>query len=83
MPAPTPQEATQHVARVWNEMERLKQRFQQRPKDEKKRLSALERLLPKLKRLTKSLADSAVALSDDEQKLLESLKSPAPAPKSN
>jgi hypothetical protein len=83
MPVPTEQEAKQHVARVWNEMGRLKERFQQRPKDEKKRLSALERLLPKLKRLTKPAADAGVAISDDEQKLLDSLTAAASPPKAN
>jgi hypothetical protein len=88
MPIPTPEEAKQHVERIWDEIGRLKEHFQQRTKDEKKRLGALEQLLPKLKRLAKPLSvarasagvQSADRISAEEQGLLSSLSAPPARP---
>ena len=74
-------EAADHLARAKAEIGRLKERFPQRPKDEKVRMGQLERLVPKLKRLAKPLAVTRLApdvdqpdtLTEQEQKLLASL----------
>ena len=77
-------EAVEHHERVWNEIQRLRERFAQRPPAEKKRLGQLEKLLPKLKRLEKGAAltqpghkgEALGAITADETKLLESLAAP-------
>ncbi len=82
MPIPSPTEATQHLARVTAEIARLREGFSMRPKPEKQRMGALERLAPKLHRLAKRLAvarvtdNKADALSDAEAKLLATLTPP-------
>lgn len=71
----TPDEARVALSRAWNEVERLRERFAQRRLEEKKRVGALERLIPKLKRLTKAPNGSNQEdISVDEQTLLDSLK---------
>jgi hypothetical protein len=82
---PSEAEAAQHLAQAWEEIRRLRERFSQRSKDEKKRMGQLERLVPKLKRLAKPLAVAHVvpdvaqadSISDEEQQLLDSLKPPS------
>jgi|CXWL01.1.fsa_nt_gi hypothetical protein len=81
MARPTSEEALILQTLAWNEVERLRERFSMRRMDEKKRVGALERLLPKLKRLTKAPAATAGAsngddLSPEEQTLLDSLRPP-------
>jgi ribosomal protein S15P/S13E len=78
MDTPTKEQATAHLARAMDELGRLKEHFQQRPKDEKKRLGGLERLIPKLRRLAKTdsvagQSPSPDRLSAEDKKLLESL----------
>lgn len=75
----TPEEARITLTLAWNEVERLRERFSMRRMDEKKRVGALEKLLPKLKRLTKAPNGSTATspqdeLSPEEQALLDSLK---------
>lgn len=82
---PSAAEAVAHLETVTNEMKRLMEHFGQRSRDEKKRMSQLEALRPKLKRLSKRAAprpvpagEKADSITADEQALLESL---APKPK--
>jgi ribosomal protein S15P/S13E len=78
MTNPSATEAAEHLERAINEAQRLGQHFSQRTKDEKKRMAHLQQLVPKLKRLAKSLPIEK-GLSADEQQVLDSLK---PAAKS-
>lgn len=78
MARPTPEEARVILSLAWNEVERLRERFAMRRLEEKKRVGSLERLIPKLKRLSKATAGgSGDELNAEEQALLESLKPPA------
>ncbi len=77
---PTPQEAEEALARATDEIQRLTERFAQRPKEEKKRLGQLQQLVPKLKRLRNPApAAKEFQLSNEDRKVLASL---APAAKS-
>jgi ribosomal protein S15P/S13E len=78
MTNPSAAEAAEHLERAINEAQRLGEHFPQRTKDEKKRMGHLQHVVPKLKRLAKSLPIEK-AVSDEEQKVLDSLK---PAAKS-
>src|SRR5581483_8298170 len=73
MTNPSPAEAAEHLERAINEAQRLGEHFAQRTKDEKKRMGHLQQVVPKLKRLAKSLPIEK-AVSDEEQKVLDSLK---------
>ena len=75
MANPTAAEAAQHLETAIAEAQRLAEHFSQRSKDEKRRMSQLQQLVPKLKRLAKSQAIEK-PLSAEEQKVLESLKPP-------
>lgn len=74
-------EAGEQASRVMDEIARLRDRFSQRPLPEKRRLGALEKLLPKLKRLEKGHAlalpghkgEALKPISADEQKLIAEL----------
>ncbi|MBX7117107.1 MAG: hypothetical protein K1X64_22510 [Myxococcaceae bacterium] len=76
MARPTPEEARVFLSLAWSEVERLRERFAMRRLDEKKRVGSLERLIPKLKRLTKSGGVND-ELNAEEQAVLDSLKPPA------
>jgi ribosomal protein S15P/S13E len=78
MTNPSPAEAAEHLERAINEAQRLGEHFSQRTKDEKKRMAHLQQVVPKLKRLAKSLPVEK-AVSAEEQRVLDSLK---PAAKS-
>jgi ribosomal protein S15P/S13E len=78
MPNLNAAEATEQLARAITEAQRLGEHFAQRTKDEKKRMSQLQQLVPKLKRLARSQALDK-QLSADEHKVLESLKPVAAA----
>ncbi len=78
MPNLSAAEAAEQLDRAITEAQRLGEHFSQRTKDEKKRMSQLQQLVPKLKRLARSQALDK-QLSTDEHKVLESLKPAPPA----
>ncbi len=81
MTLPSQEEATEQFARVFDEIQRLNERFAQRPQAEKKRLGQLQKLLTKLRRLKNGNplktdgheGEQLDPISADERKLLESL----------
>ena len=74
MTNPSQDESVEHLSRAIDELQRLSQQLPQRSKPEKKRLSQLQELVPKLKRLARSPSAEGVAVSKEELDLLASLK---------
>jgi hypothetical protein len=75
----TQAEAAQHLERAFNEAQRLQVRSSQRSQAEKKMLSVLQRVVPKLKRLARGSATKEDAVKPDELAVLETLKPAAKA----
>ena len=74
----TQTEASEHLERAFSEAQRLQERSSQRSREEKKRLSTLQQVVPKLKRLTKGNATKDDAVSPEELAVLEALKPEKP-----
>jgi hypothetical protein len=72
------QTAEELLAVAHGETQRLKMHFAQRSKAEKKRMTQLETLVPKLRNLVKNGTPLAGKLNKDEQALLTLLQTPEP-----
>lgn len=71
--------STEELLKVaFAESQRLKMHFSQRSKAEKKRMTQLETLVPKLRRLVKNGAETKGVVTKEETALLDFLRTPEP-----
>ncbi len=71
--------STEELLKVaFAESQRLKMHFAQRSKAEKKRMTQLETLVPKLRHLVKTGAETKGVVTKEETALLDFLRTPEP-----